>query len=99
MDAKLSWDETKRQINLRKHGLEFALAGVVLDSRYRLDIPVVRGSEPRTMSMSYAMGFLAVLTVVHTARDDAIRVISFRRASREEREAYLVWIENKCDGP
>lgn len=39
MDAKLSWDETKRQINLRKHGLDFALAGAVLDSRYRLDIP------------------------------------------------------------
>jgi hypothetical protein len=60
MDAKLSWDETKRQINLRKHGLDFALAGVVLDSRYRLDILVVRGAEPRTLSMSYAMGFLAV---------------------------------------
>ncbi len=99
MDAKLSWDESKRQINLRKHGLDFALAVVVLDSRYRLDIPVVRGAEPRTLSMSYAMGFLAVLTVVHTARDASVRVISFRRASREEREAYLVWIENECDEP
>jgi uncharacterized DUF497 family protein len=31
MDVKLSWDETKRQINLRKHGLdagEHAPAGV-----------------------------------------------------------------------
>ena len=43
MDAKLSWDETKTQINLRKHGLDFALAGAVLDSRYQLDIPVVCG--------------------------------------------------------
>ena len=95
----MSWDETKRQINLRKHGLDFALAGVVLDARYRLDIPVVRSTEPRTLSMSYAMGFFAVLTVVHTARDASIRVTSFRRASREEREAYLVWIENECDEP
>ncbi len=99
MDAKLSWDDIKRQINLRKHGLDFALASVVLDSRYRLDIPVVRGTEPRTLSMSYAMGFLAVLTVVHTARDASIRIISFRRASREERETYLVWIENECNEP
>jgi uncharacterized DUF497 family protein len=99
MDAKLSWDETKRQINLRKHGLDFALAGVVLDSRYRLDIPVVRGAEPRILSISFAMGFLAVLTVVHVARDGLCRVIIFRRASREEREAYLVWIENECDEP
>ena len=42
---------------------------------------------------------LAVLTVVHVARDGLCRVISFRRASREEREAYLVWIENECDEP
>ena len=99
MDAKLSWDETKRQINLRKLGLDFALAGAVLDSRYRLDIPVVRSAEPRTLSMSYAMGFLTVLTVVHTARDGSCRIISFRRASREEREAYLVWIENEGNEP
>lgn len=99
MDAKLSWDETKRQINLRKLGLDFALAGAVLDSRYRLDIPVVRSAEPRTLSMSYAMGFLTVLTVVHTARDGSCRIFSFRRASREEREAYLVWIENEGNGP
>ncbi len=99
MDAKLSWDETKRQINLRKHGLDFALAGVVLDSRYRLDIPVVRGAEPRILSISYAVGCLKIKTVVHVARDGLCRVISFRRASREEREAYLVWIENECDEP
>jgi uncharacterized DUF497 family protein len=57
MDAKLSWYKTKRQINLRKHGLDFASAGVVLDSRYRLDIPVVHGTESRTLSISYVMGF------------------------------------------
>ncbi len=84
MDAKLSWDETKRQINLCKHSLDVPLAGVVLDSRCGLDIQVVRGTESRTLSISYAMGFLAVLTVVHTAHDASIRVISFRRASREE---------------
>lgn len=60
---------------------------------------MVRDKEPRTLSMSYAMGFLAVLTAVQTARDVSIRVIIFRRASREEREAYLVWIENECDVP
>lgn len=89
MDAKLSWNETKRQINLRKHGLDFAFAAEVLDSRYRLDIPVVRDAEQRTLSISYAMGFLAVLTLVHAQRDASARIISFRRASSEEREAYL----------
>ena len=49
------------------------------------------------MSISYALGFLAVLTVVHTGREGAARVISFRRASREEREVYDEWLENECD--
>ncbi len=94
---RLIWDEAKRQANLAKHGLDFSAAGEVLDSRYRLDIPVRRAGERRVMSISYALGFLAVLTVVHTGREGATRVISFRRASREEREVYDEWLENECD--
>jgi uncharacterized DUF497 family protein len=94
MKNKLIWDETKRQTNLQKHGLDFADANEVLESRYRFDIDVVRGGELRTQSMSYAMGFLAVLTVVHTERDDSTRIISFRPASTNERENYYEWLKN-----
>lgn len=94
---RLIWDETKRQANIAKHGLDFAAASEVLDSRFRLDIPVRRAGEHRVLSVSYAMGFLAVLSVVHALRDDAVRIISFRRASREEREVYDEWLQNECD--
>ncbi len=97
MELKLGWDEAKRQANLRKHGLDFADASEVLESRYRLDVQEWRQAELRVLSISYAMGFLAVLTVVHTDRDGAVRVISFRHASREEREAYHAWLEDECD--
>ncbi len=97
MKTRLSWDETKREENLAKHGLDFADAGEVLDSLYRLDIPVVRNGESRLQSISYALGFLAVLTVVHTGRDGATRIISFRRASKLEREVYDAWLENEFD--
>lgn len=50
-------------------------------------------------SVSYALGFLAVLTVVHTEREGATRVISFRPASSKEREVYDAWLENECDEP
>ena len=99
MGTRLSWDEAKRQSNLRKHGLDFADAGEVLDSRFRLDLPEHRGGEARIVSISYALGVLAVLSVVHTARDGAARVISFRHASNEEREVYDDWLENECDEP
>ena len=95
MNSTLIWDETKRQSNLQKHGLDFADADEVLASRYRLDIDIVRKAEVRTQSISYALGFLAVLTVVHTERDLSTRIISFRTASKQEREAYYDWLENK----
>lgn len=97
MSTPLIWDEAKRRTNLAKHGLDFMDAGEVLDSLYRLDIAVQRGEEQRVLSISYALGFLAVLTVVHTERNGAARVISFRRASRDEREAYDAWLEDECD--
>jgi uncharacterized DUF497 family protein len=95
MEKKLIWDETKRRSNLAKHGLDFRDAGEVMDSRYRLDIAAVRGDEVRMQSISYALGFLAVLTVVHTERDGATRVISFRHASNEEREVYDDWLQDE----
>ncbi len=99
MERKLIWDESKCRSNLAKHGLDFADACEVLDSRYRLDIEVMRNGEFRTQSVSYALGFLAVLTVVHMGRDGATRVISFRPASYEEREVYDAWLENECNDP
>ena len=93
----MTWGEAKRAINLRKHGLDFADAGEVLDSRYRMDVPVLRGGEQRMQSISYALGFLAVLTVVHTERDGAARVISFRHASTAEREIDDAWLEDEFD--
>lgn len=97
MNARLVWDEAKRQSNLRKHGFDFADAREVLESRFRLDVAQHGADELRLLSIAYALGFLAVLSVVHTERDGCARVISFRRASRLEREVYDAWLENECD--
>lgn len=92
MKKRLDWDEGKRQANLTKHNLDFADASLVLDSRYRFDIQVVRNGESRTMSFSYVMNRLAVLTVVHVDRNNVMRVVSFRPASETETEAYYEWL-------
>lgn len=96
---KLEWDEQKRRQNLIKHGLDFAQANEVLESHYRFDITVIRSGETRILSISYALEFLAVLTVIHTKRKDRTRIISFRRASKIEREAYYEWLQNEFDDP
>lgn len=90
---QIEFDPFKAAANLAKHGLNFSDAHLVLGSSYRMDVVVVRKGESRTQSVSYVMGYLAVLLVVHTAREGAVRVISFRRASSQEREAYDEWLE------
>ena len=91
--VKVIWDESKRLSNLAKHGLDFCDAVEVLESRFRLDVPVVRNGEARIFAIAYSAKFLAVLVAV-VQDGDEIRIISFRRASEEEREVYYEWLEN-----
>ena len=98
MSTHLRWDDAKRQANLDKHGLDFADAPMVLESPYRLDVRSVRAGEPRMQSFAYVFDVLAVLTVVHTTRDKAWRIVSFRPASEEERSAYHDWLEEDFNG-
>lgn len=86
------WDEAKRQRNFAKHGLDFADARMVLESPYRLDVPVTRRGEARIQSFAYVFDRLAVLSLAYTAHGEQIRIISFRRASATEREAYHEWL-------
>lgn len=97
MTQCILWDDAKRQANLEKHGLDFLDALTVLDSPYRLDVESVRSGELRMQSFAYVFDMLAVLTVVYVARDDALRIISFRPASEDERSAYHEWLENDFD--
>ena len=98
MSTHIRWDEAKRQANLDKHGLDFTDAPMVLESPYRLDVGSVRSGEARMQSFAYVFDVLAVLTVVHVARDDALRIVSFRPASEEERSAYHGWLEEDFNG-
>ena len=91
----MKWDDEKRKKNKLKHGLDFADADLVLDSSFRLDVETIRRGEVRTQSFAYVFDCLAVLTLVH--RNDGERIISFRRASRDEREVYHEWLETEFE--
>ena len=81
MKSSFTWDEQKRVKNLDKHHLDFAGAGLVLDSQFRLDVESVRNNEERTQSFAYVFDRLAVLTVVHLPGTRP-PIISFRTASK-----------------
>ena len=86
----MEYNKNKQQSNLAKHGLNFSDADKVLESPFRLDIETIRNNEKRTQSFAYIFDHVAVLTVVHI---NERRIISFRRASKDEREVYYDWLE------
>ena len=88
------WDETKRITNLEKHHLDFADAGLVLSNRYRLEFESVRNEEVRRQTFAYVAEVLTVLTVIRVPGEKR-RLISFRRAHKNEREAYHAWLEKE----
>ena len=90
---KFTWDNAKRAVNLFKHRLDFSDADMVLGNPYRLDVVSVRNEQKREQSFAFVFEQLAVLTVVHLPGVQP-HIISFRPASRVEREIYHDWLEN-----
>jgi uncharacterized protein len=82
------WDEQKRESNLKKHGLDFRDAHLVYENPDKCTYDASRNDEYRLMDVAMAVVNGRVLTLVYTERDDQVRVISFRNASRTERKQY-----------
>ena len=81
------WDETKRQANLSKHGLDFADAKMVFAG------PMVLFEDSRENYGEQRMigiGLLETLVVliIHAESDDTIRIISMRKAESDETDLF-----------
>lgn len=81
------WNRDKATANLRKHGIDFADAVSVFSDDLALTIPDERFDEERFVTIGLD-GFGRVLVVVYTLQGEAIRVISARKVSRQERQQY-----------
>jgi uncharacterized DUF497 family protein len=97
MFSRYTWNDIKRARNLAKHQLDFSDAGMVLDNPYRLDVTSARKGEMRCQSFAFVFERLTVLSVVHLPGVQP-HIISFRPASRDEREIYHEWLKNDFDG-
>ena len=86
---EFQWDAAKAEANKAKHGVRFHLATRVFFDPYRVDLYDGRQDygEDRWVTIGYADP--ALLYVVYTVRgDDAIRLISARKANEKERKQY-----------
>jgi uncharacterized protein len=84
---KFTWDEVKRKANLAKHGLDFA------DARMVFAGPMVLFEDSRRdygEQRMIGIGLLksVVVLIVHVELDDHIRIISMRKADRDETDIY-----------
>jgi hypothetical protein len=83
----LDWDERKAIVNLRKHGIDFADAATVLHDDYAVTILDDTRDEERFVTIGMdALG--RILVVVYAWREDGVRIISARSATRRERRRY-----------
>ena len=83
----VEWDPDKAAANLRKHGVDFADAATVLADEFAVTVPDDALDEARFVTVGMdASG--RVLVVVYTWRDERVRLISARKATRSERRQY-----------
>ena len=85
--VSFQWDPLKARANLEKHGIDFAdVVGAFEDPRART-MPDPHPTEDRFVTVALD-SLVRVLVIVWTQRDDEIRLISARKATRHERRQY-----------
>lgn len=86
-----SWDKTKNKNNQQKHGVSFEAAKLIFDDPFHVTRQDrTENGELRWQTIGMANN-IALLLVAHTWKDDReehIRIISARRASKTERNFY-----------
>lgn len=88
MSDQFEWDEEKNLINIKKHQISFTEASEIfnypiitkIDNRYDYN-------EKREISLGKLNNEIIVV-MVHTDRNKKIRIISARKANRNERKIY-----------
>ena len=89
MHIEIGWDSGKADSNFKKHGVSFEEAATaLLDPMALAQEDAASEGEPRWVLIGISSQ-LRLLTVVYTLRrQDRIRLISARRATRKEAKHY-----------
>lgn len=86
---EFEWNLDKAALNLEKHGVSFQEAATVFNDSLSTTFPDPDHSigESRYVIIGISR-FGQVLVVAHTERGEKLRIISARRATRQERRFY-----------
>ena len=81
------WDENKAKANLKKHRVDFGDAVTVFSDDAALTVEDDYPGEERYVTIGLD-GLGRILVVIYTWRGESIRLISARKATRQERKQY-----------
>ena len=88
MHMTVAWDPRKAEANFEKHGVWFSDAELVLWDPLGITIEDA-GAEGEQRLVTVGCDALGrILVVVFTHRDDEVRLISARKATKNERRVY-----------
>ena len=84
---RFEWDDQKNFSNQKKHKISFEDAVDIFNDDDRIHYTSNRNGERRFKALEKA--FQAIIVVIYATRELFVRIISARRASKEERRTYL----------
>ena len=89
------WDEKKRSINLKKHGLDFVDAEKVFQgAAFTFANDRFFYGEDRWITMGLLLGMVVVIAHMEDEQAETIRVISLRKASKNEQKIFFENLSN-----
>jgi uncharacterized DUF497 family protein len=88
MDLDFEWDDIKAAENLRNHGVSLAQAALAFRDPFAVEWIDLRKDYGEERIILLGRTSDQVLTVVYTERAERIRIVSARRATRNEQDLY-----------
>jgi hypothetical protein len=89
MKVTVEWDPVKAEINLKKHRVSFEEASTVFDDPLFITFLDVEHSDDEERYITLGLSQRnRLLLIAHTDREETIRIISARKATKNERRFY-----------
>lgn len=89
MALRFEWNKSKATDNFNRHGVSFELAKEVFKDPFAVEFLDDRQDYGEERFVIIGMAATNLLYVAYTERQDLIRIISARRATKHEQEIYL----------
>jgi hypothetical protein len=93
MNIQFEWDENKRQTNILKHKIDF----IDVEKIFDYDTVIIEDDRFNYGEQRFiAIGLLEgrTIVVVYTEKENSIRIISARKATKNEQQIYFQQIND-----